>query len=66
MRGWKSFEDKRLSKLSKGQRRQFELDLALAWPAKLLVLDEPFDGLDPVARSESLERFMFRSSVFKS
>jgi ABC-2 type transport system ATP-binding protein len=33
--------------LSKGYRRRFLLALALLTPQPLLLLDEPFDGLDP-------------------
>lgn len=37
-------------KLSKGQRKQVELTLALAHRPRLLVLDDPSLGLDPLAR----------------
>jgi ABC-2 type transport system ATP-binding protein len=39
-------------KLSKGKRKWVLIALALARPAKLLLLDEPGDGLDPAARRE--------------
>lgn len=37
---------KRISTLSKGYRRRFILAIALLSPQPLLLLDEPFDGLD--------------------
>jgi ABC-type multidrug transport system ATPase subunit len=36
----------RVASLSKGEARRFALALALATPQPLLLLDEPFDGLD--------------------
>jgi ABC-2 type transport system ATP-binding protein len=45
----------RVSKLSKGQGAKLSLLLALAQQPDILVLDEPTDGLDPIARDEFLE-----------
>ncbi|HKE13370.1 MAG TPA: ABC transporter ATP-binding protein [Kofleriaceae bacterium] len=45
----------RIQSLSKGQRRRLELELALAADPGVLLLDEPFDGLDPVMRAEAME-----------
>ena len=42
--------NKKLSKLSKGMKRQVFLSLAFAIKPKYLILDEAFDGLDPLAR----------------
>jgi len=42
--------DKKLSTFSKGMRRQSALILALACAPEYLLLDEAFDGLDPVIR----------------
>jgi ABC-2 type transport system ATP-binding protein len=44
--------DRKLSTLSKGQGRRVQLIAALARRPRLLLLDEPTDGLDPVARDE--------------
>ena len=38
---------RRIGELSRGYRRRFLLALALLTPKPLLLLDEPFDGLDP-------------------
>jgi ABC-2 type transport system ATP-binding protein len=46
--------DQLISKLSKGESGKLMMLLALAQRAKLLVLDEPTDGLDPVLRRELL------------
>lgn len=46
--------DRRLWRLSEGQRRRAEMVLALAHRPLLLVLDDPALGLDPVARRELL------------
>lgn len=43
-------KDMVLSKISKGLRRQCYIAIAFASGAKYLLLDEVFDGLDPVAR----------------
>ena len=42
--------NRRLSTFSKGMRRQFFLCLALAINAKYYLLDEAFDGLDPLVQ----------------
>jgi ABC-2 type transport system ATP-binding protein len=42
--------DAKYGKLSKGQARRVQLVLALAHRPPVLLLDEPTDGLDPVAR----------------
>ena len=46
--------DKRTGALSKGQGRRVHLTLALAHRPRLLVLDEPTDGLDPVMLDETI------------
>jgi len=54
--------DSRLAVLSKGERQRVALALAIGTGAGLMILDEPFEGLDPVVRpfvrrviSEALE-----------
>lgn len=52
----------RLEKMSKGMQRQASLLLALSAKPKLLLMDEAFDGLDPVMR-ENLKRLLAREVV---
>jgi len=46
--------ERRVGALSKGETRRLQLVLALAHRPPLLLLDEPTDGLDPVARRRAL------------
>ena len=50
--------NQKAGKLSGGQRAQLCLTLALAKYPDLLVLDEPFASLDPLARSQLLKTLM--------
>jgi len=47
--------DRKLKHLSRGMRMKAALASSLAYRPKLLVLDEPFSGLDPLMRDEFIE-----------
>ena len=47
--------DRKIGHLSHGMRIKMALVCALAYRPKLLVLDEPFSGLDPLVRKEFME-----------
>ena len=54
--------DRKLGKLSRGVRMKAALVSALAFHPKLIVLDEPFGGLDPLVRDELIEGMLERAS----
>lgn len=43
---------KKVKELSKGMKAKLNIAIALSHNAKILILDEPMNGLDPVARDE--------------
>ena len=47
--------DRKIGQLSHGMRLKMALACALPYRPKLLVLDEPFSGLDPLIRDEFME-----------
>ena len=49
--------DRKVAAYSKGMRQRIRLALALSHRPQVLVLDEPLNGLDPMARAESLALF---------
>lgn len=48
-------ESKLYKELSKGQKKQFDLAMALSHHPKLIIMDEPTANLDPLVRDEILE-----------
>lgn len=61
--------DRKLKHLSRGMRMKAALASALAFRPKLIVLDEPFSGLDPVVRDELSRSLLDRaadSTIFLS
>src|SRR5262249_669409 len=53
--------DRKLGKLSRGMRMKAALASALAFHPKLIVLDEPFTGLDPLVRDELIQSLLERA-----
>jgi ABC-2 type transport system ATP-binding protein len=47
--------DRKLKHLSRGMKMKASLASSLAYRPKLIVLDEPFSGLDPLVRDELIE-----------
>jgi ABC-2 type transport system ATP-binding protein len=50
--------DRRIGHLSHGMRMKMALACALPFRPELLVLDEPFSGLDPLVRDEFMEQLL--------
>lgn len=53
--------DRKLKHLSRGMRMKAAMAAAMAFRPELLVLDEPFSGLDPLVRDELIEGLLDRS-----
>jgi len=54
--------DRKLGKISRGMRMKAAMLSALAYHPKLIVLDEPFGGLDPLVRDQLIEGMLERAS----
>ena len=53
--------DRKLRHLSRGMKMKAALASSLAYRPKLIVLDEPFTGLDPLVRDEFIESLLARA-----
>ncbi|HTW47782.1 MAG TPA: ABC transporter ATP-binding protein [Acidobacteriaceae bacterium] len=53
--------ERKIKQLSRGMRMKAAMAAALAFRPALLVLDEPFSGLDPLVRDELIEGLLDRS-----
>lgn len=55
--GMSGDQERPISAYSKGMRQRIKIALSLAHNPAVLVLDEPFNGLDPVGRREMMQLF---------
>jgi ABC-2 type transport system ATP-binding protein len=55
--GMSDAANRNIAGYSKGMRQRIRLALALAHNPRVLILDEPLNGLDPLARSEMIAMF---------
>ena len=50
-------EKTKIGALSKGQQGKLKMAFAFSWPARLVLMDEPFGGIDPPTRKKILSTF---------
>ena len=55
-------EDRKIGQLSHGMRIKVALACALPYRPRLLILDEPFSGLDPLVREEFMEELLLQAT----
>lgn len=55
--GMEAVAERKVAAYSKGMRQRVKLAQAIAHEPKILILDEPLNGLDPMARAEAMELF---------
>ena len=53
---------KNAGSLSRGLRAMLRLVLAFSWDAELILLDEPFSGIDPASREKIVEGILMSYS----
>lgn len=53
--------DRKLGELSRGMRMKVALASALAYRPRVILMDEPFSGLDPLVRDELIESMLERA-----
>ena len=54
--------DRKIKALSRGMKMKLALASALAFHPRLIILDEPFGGLDPLVRDQLIEGLLERAS----
>ena len=66
MMGMKDAMDRRVAGYSKGMRQRTKLAATIAHDPDLLILDEPLTGVDPIARTEIIDRIRKMAAAGKT